>query len=76
MDMAIAIRTAVIKQNKLHVQAGGGVVADSDPQMEWEETMNKARAIIRAAERWETSRMILMIDNYDSFYFQYCSIYV
>jgi anthranilate synthase component 1 len=51
MDMAIAIRTAVIKQNKLHVQAGGGVVADSDPQMEWEETMNKARAIIRAAER-------------------------
>ena len=33
MDMAIAIRTAVIKQNKLHVQAGGGVVADSDPQM-------------------------------------------
>ena len=51
MDMAIAIRTAVIKKNKLHVQAGGGVVADSDPQMEWEETMNKARAIIRAAER-------------------------
>ena len=50
MDMAIAIRTAVVKNNVLHVQAGGGVVADSDPQMEWEETMNKARAIIRAAE--------------------------
>ena len=50
MDMAIAIRTAVVKDNVLHVQAGGGVVADSDPQMEWEETMNKARAIIRAAE--------------------------
>ena len=50
MDMAIAIRTAVVKDKVLHVQAGGGVVADSDPQMEWEETMNKARAIIRAAE--------------------------
>ena len=50
MDMAIAIRTAVVKDNVLHVQAGGGIVADSDPQMEWEETMNKARAIIRAAE--------------------------
>ena len=50
MDMAIAIRTAVVKDNVLHVQAGGGVVADSDPQMEWEETMNKARAISRAAE--------------------------
>ena len=50
MDMAIAIRTAVVKDNVLHVQAGGGVVADSDPQMEWEETMNKSRAIIRAAE--------------------------
>jgi anthranilate synthase component 1 len=49
MDMAIAIRTAVIKGGQLHVQAGGGVVADSDPQAEWEETMNKARAMIRAA---------------------------
>ena len=49
MDMAIAIRTAVIKDGKLHVQAGGGVVADSDPQAEWDETMNKAGAMIRAA---------------------------
>jgi anthranilate synthase component 1 len=49
MDMAIAIRTAVIKDGRLHVQAGGGVVADSDPQAEWEETMNKARAMVRAA---------------------------
>ncbi|MDG0968453.1 MAG: anthranilate synthase component I [Porticoccaceae bacterium] len=49
MDMAIAIRTAVLKDGKLHVQAGGGVVADSEPELEWEETMNKARAIMRAA---------------------------
>jgi len=49
MDTAIAIRTAVIKDGRLHVQAGGGVVADSDPDLEWEETMNKARAIFKAA---------------------------
>ena len=49
MDMAIAIRTAVIKDKILHVQAGGGVVADSEPELEWEETMNKARAVMRAA---------------------------
>lgn len=48
MDTAIAIRTAVIKDNMLYVQAGGGVVADSVPATEWEETMNKARAIFRA----------------------------
>lgn len=48
MDMAIAIRTAVIKDGELHVQAGGGVVADSVPRKEWDETMNKARAIFRA----------------------------
>ena len=49
MDTAIAIRTAVIKDNTLYVQAGAGVVADSIPQSEWDETMNKARAIFRAA---------------------------
>jgi len=49
VDTAIAIRTAVIKDNTLYVQAGGGVVADSDPEMEWQETMNKAKAIIKAA---------------------------
>jgi anthranilate synthase component I len=49
MDTAIAIRTAVIKDGQLHVQAGAGVVADSDPQSEWDETMNKARAVMRAA---------------------------
>ena len=48
MDMAIAIRTAVIKDGVLHVQAGAGIVADSQPESEWEETQNKARAIVRA----------------------------
>jgi anthranilate synthase component 1 len=49
MDTAIAIRTAVIKDGQLHVQAGAGVVADSVPQSEWIETMNKARAMMNAA---------------------------
>ena len=47
-DTAIAIRTAVIQDGLLHVQAGGGVVFDSDPAAEWEETMNKGRALFRA----------------------------
>jgi anthranilate synthase component 1 len=47
-DTAIAIRTAVIQDGQLHVQAGGGVVFDSDPAAEWEETMNKGRALFRA----------------------------
>ncbi len=50
MDVAIALRTAVIKDGRLHVQAGGGVVADSEPEAEWQETQNKARALLRAAE--------------------------
>jgi Anthranilate/para-aminobenzoate synthases component I len=50
MDVAIAIRTAVIKDNTLYVQAGAGIVADSVPDSEWMETQNKARAITRAAE--------------------------
>ena len=49
MDTAIAIRTAVIKDGVLNLQAGGGVVADSIPRLEWKETMNKARAMFRAA---------------------------
>jgi len=49
MDTAIAIRTGVIKDKKLYVQAGGGVVADSIPRLEWKESMNKARALFRAA---------------------------
>lgn len=48
MDTAIAIRTAVIKDGQLHVQAGAGIVADSVPEMEWQETLNKGRAIFRA----------------------------
>lgn len=48
MDTAIAIRTAVIKNGELHIQAGAGVVADSIPELEWKETMNKGRAIFRA----------------------------
>ncbi|HET7313132.1 anthranilate synthase component I [Salinisphaera sp.] len=49
MDLAIAIRTAVLKNGEIHVQAGGGIVADSQPTAEWEETMNKARAVMKAA---------------------------
>ena len=48
MDTAIAIRTAVIKDGQLHIQAGAGVVADSQPRLEWKETMNKGRAIFKA----------------------------
>ena len=48
MDTAIAIRTAVIKDGQLHIQAGAGIVADSVPATEWEETMNKGRAMFRA----------------------------
>jgi len=47
-DTAIAIRTAVIQDGRLHVQAGAGIVYDSDPQSEWDETMNKGRALFRA----------------------------
>ena len=50
MDVAIAIRTGVIKNNRLYVQAGAGIVADSVPESEWIETQNKARAVLRAAE--------------------------
>ncbi len=53
MDTAIAIRTAVIKRNMLHIQAGAGIVADSDPGNEWDETMNKGRAIFRAVSMAE-----------------------
>lgn len=48
MDTAIAIRTAVIKNGELHVQAGGGIVADSVPALEWEETINKRKAMFKA----------------------------
>jgi len=50
MDMCIALRTAVVQDGKLYFQAGGGVVFDSDPEAEFQETVNKAGAIRRAAE--------------------------
>jgi len=50
MDLAIAIRTALVKNGQMHVQAGAGIVADSVPENEWQETGAKARAVLRAAE--------------------------
>ena len=50
MDTCIALRTAVVKDGTVYVQAGGGVVADSDPELEYEESCNKAQAIIRAVQ--------------------------
>ena len=55
MDTAIAIRTAVIKDGELHVQAGAGIGADSQPALEWEETLNKRRAMFRAVSLAEQS---------------------
>jgi anthranilate synthase component 1 len=62
MDLAIALRTAVVKDNMLYAQAGAGIVADSVPDSEWMETLNKARAVLRAAE------MVLagLDNNFDS----------
>ena len=51
MDLAIAIRTGVIKDGLLAVQAAAGIVVDSVPESEWQETENKARAVLRAAEQ-------------------------
>jgi anthranilate synthase component 1 len=59
MDTCIALRTALVKDETMYVQAGGGVVADSDPEAEYQETRNKARALMRAAEeamRFSTKR--------------------
>jgi anthranilate synthase component I len=50
MDLAIAIRTALVKAGQMHVQAGAGIVADSNPESEWQETRAKASAVLRAAE--------------------------
>lgn len=50
MDTCIALRTAVLKDGTMYVQAGGGVVADSDPEAEYQETVNKSKALLRAAE--------------------------
>ena len=54
MDTAIAIRTAVLHDHRLYIQAGAGVVADSVPQLEWQETINKARSIFQAAAMAES----------------------
>jgi anthranilate synthase component 1 len=53
MDTCITIRTLVIKDRVAYIQAGGGVVADSDPAAEYQETVNKARAMMRAVEMAE-----------------------
>ncbi|HHX34647.1 MAG TPA: anthranilate synthase component I [Gammaproteobacteria bacterium] len=58
MDTAIAIRTAVIKNGQLHVQAGAGIVADSQPELEWEETLNKRRAMFKAVALAEKSKPV------------------
>jgi len=50
MDTCIALRTALIKNNKIYIQAGAGIVADSDPEMEYQETINKAQALIEASK--------------------------
>jgi len=50
MDTCIALRTALVKDGKMYVQSGAGVVADSIPKSEYEETLNKAMALVRAAE--------------------------
>jgi len=62
-DTCIALRTALIKDNKFYVQAGAGIVADSKPEKEYAETVNKAKALMKAVD-W---MKILLIDNYDSF---------
>jgi anthranilate synthase component I len=53
MDMAIAIRTLIVKDGKVHLQAGAGIVADSDPAAEYTETVNKAKAVVKAIEMAE-----------------------
>jgi anthranilate synthase component 1 len=58
MDTAIAIRTAVIKNQTLYIQAGAGIVADSVPELEWKETLNKARAMLRAAAMVKSSELL------------------
>ncbi len=50
MDTCIALRTAIVKDDTMYIQAGGGVVADSDPESEYQESWNKARALLRSAE--------------------------
>ena len=62
-DTCIALRTALIKNKKIYVQAGAGVVADSKPENEYDETVNKAKALLQSIRYMK----ILLIENYDSF---------
>ena len=64
LDTSIAIRTAVVRDGRVYFSAGGGIVADSDPEQEYRETLDKARGMIDALAG---TRMILVLDNYDSF---------
>jgi anthranilate synthase component 1 len=50
MDTCITLRTALVKNGRIYAQAGGGIVADSDPKAEYQESLNKAKAVMRAAE--------------------------
>ena len=50
MDTCIALRTFVIQDDQVYVQAGAGIVADSNPEMEYQETLNKARGLLKAIE--------------------------
>ena len=50
MDTCIALRTAIVKNNKVYIQAGAGIVADSNPEKEYQETLNKAKALIEASK--------------------------
>ena len=63
MDTAIAIRTAVVKDGQVNIQAGAGIVADSDPNAEWEETLNKGRAIFRAVALAEAGLDVPISDD-------------
>jgi anthranilate synthase component 1 len=57
MDSCIGIRTLVIRNGKAYVQAGGGIVADSDPEMEYQECLNKAAALFRAIDMAENGEL-------------------
>ncbi len=81
LDTCITLRTLVMHGDTVHIQAGGGVVADSDPEREYQESLNKARALVVAIENAEGQRRssesavltegrgwrVILIDNYDSF---------
>ena len=55
MDLAITIRTVLVSEGRAFVQAGAGIVADSEPMREFDETVNKARALLRAVSMLENS---------------------